>query len=65
MICQQYISKVKGASGPPGPCPGLISPTARGGSQASAPTSYLLLSEPWFRASLPRSESEFFHFLHM
>lgn len=41
MICQQYISKVKGASGPPGPSAttGLSGVSqSQGGSQFQAPT---------------------------
>lgn len=69
MICQQYISKVKGASGPP--ClpasTGVPRPWDRHSFQAPTLSALPLGGhmEPWFRASLSGFEPEFFHFLDL
>lgn len=71
MICQQYISKVKGASGPPRPSAGTGVPCllSRGGSPFQAPTLSATprspggRMEPGLRVGMLGSESEFSHFL--
>lgn len=72
MICQQYISKVKGWSESPPPRPSASpgAPRLKAGEEASQAPSPSAIPrylgghmEPWFRANLPGFQSEFFHFL--
>lgn len=71
MICQQYISKVKGTSAPPCPSASTGVPCLPKPQRTPVSASYLFCHprypgghmEPWLRVSMLGFELEFFHFL--